>query len=126
MILLEAEIKYSWRCCNMNASSINTGVNDSANFGYNVQVGCIVLVDKLADYKRYCASFNFERGEPRVRRMKPLRIALKNEMKIYTFGVFYLKTSEVSIKMNHIHTKLEDKTTKDQLDISIAYILIDG
>jgi hypothetical protein len=72
MTLLEADIKYRWRCFDMNASSINIGVNDSAvmntfyasysgagcstgiaynNFGYNVQVGCIFPVDKLAEYK---------------------------------------------------------------------------
>jgi hypothetical protein len=58
--------------------------------------------------------------------MGPLRIDLKTEMEIYNFGVFYLPISEISIKMNHIHTKLEDKTTKDQFDTGIAYILIDG
>ena len=47
-------------------------------------------------------------------------------LEIYTFGLAYTPTPEVSIKMNHIHTKLEDKTTKDQFDISIAYILIEG
>ena len=47
-------------------------------------------------------------------------------MEIYTFGLVYIPIPEVSINMNHIHTKLEDKTTKDQFDISSAYILIDG
>jgi hypothetical protein len=47
-------------------------------------------------------------------------------MEIYTFGVPYIPTPEVSIKMNHIHTKLENKTKKDQFDIGSAYILIDG
>ena len=46
------------------------------------------------------------------------------KMEIYTFRVAYTPTPEVSIKMNHIHTKLEDKTTKDQFDISIAYVWI--
>jgi hypothetical protein len=34
-------------------------------------------------------------------------------METYTFGVAYTPTPYVSIKMTHIHTKIEDKTTKD-------------
>ena len=58
--------------------------------------------------------------------MEPLRIALKTRMKIYIFGVARFPIPEVLIKINHIYTKLEYKTTKDQFDIGIAYILIDG
>ena len=47
-------------------------------------------------------------------------------MEIYIFGVAHLPIPEVLIKMNHIYTKLEYKTTKDQFDIGIAYILING
>ena len=45
---------------------------------------------------------------------------------MYTFEVAYIPIPEVSIKMNHIHTKLENKTTKGQFDIGSTYILIDG
>ena len=61
-----------------------------------------------------------------MRRMEPLRIALKTRMEIYLFWVAHFPTPEISIKMNQIYTKLEYKTTKDQFDIGIAYILIDG
>ena len=61
-----------------------------------------------------------------MRRIEPLRIALKTRMEIYIFGIAYFPTPEISIKVNHSHTKLEYKTTKDQFDIGIAYILIDG
>ena len=61
-----------------------------------------------------------------MRWIEPLRIALKKIMEIYIFGVPHLPIPEVLIKMNHIYTKLEYKTTKDQFDIGIAYILIYG
>ena len=61
-----------------------------------------------------------------MRWIEPLRIALKKRIKIYIFGVAHFPTPEVLIKMNQIYTKLKYKTTKDQFDIGIAYILIDG
>ena len=61
-----------------------------------------------------------------MRWIEPLRIALKKRIKIYIFWVAHFPTPEVLIKMNQIYTKLEYKTTKDQFDIGIAYILING
>ena len=60
-----------------------------------------------------------------MRWIEALWIALK-KMETYVFGVAHYQIPEVLIKMNHIYTKLEYKTTKDQFDIGIAYILIDG
>ena len=54
----------------------------------------------------------------------------KKRIKIYIFELAHfpipVPIPEVLIKMNPIYTKLEYKTTKDQFDIGIAYILIDG
>ena len=61
-----------------------------------------------------------------MRWIEPLQIALKKRIKIYIFGVAHFPTPEVLIKMNQIYTKLKYKTKKDQFDIGIAYILIDG
>lgn len=108
------------------------------NFGYNVQVGgCIFPVDKYYHPSRWGGAsshlinaiiplFIFKRATTYVRWMEPLRIALKTRMEIYIFWVAHFPTPEISIKMNQIYTKLKYKTTKDQFDIGIAYILIDG
>ena len=46
----------------------------------------------------------------------------KNHNGVYTFGIAYLPIPEVSIKMDHTHTKLENKTTEDQFNLGIAYM----
>ena len=149
MTLLEADLKYRWRWFDMNASVVNTEVDDSAamntfcasaagagctvsstsgiaanNFGYNVQVG--VHLPQLIGWRTthdIVPHFMFER----VRTQDEMEGGTapdrsKNRNGIYTFGIAYLPIPEVSIKMDHTHTKLEDKTTEDQFNLGIAYM----
>jgi hypothetical protein len=46
----------------------------------------------------------------------------KNRNGVYTFGVAYLPIPEVAIKMDHTHTKLENKSTEVQFNLGIAYM----
>lgn len=143
MTLLEADIKYRWKWFDMNASIVNTDINDSAamntfcataaggctggiasnNFGYNVQAG--IHLPQLLGWKTsydIVPHFMFERvrTQDEMDGTAPDRSINKNE--IYTFGVAYLPIPEVALKVDHTHTKLEDKTSTDQFNMAIAYM----
>jgi hypothetical protein len=46
----------------------------------------------------------------------------KNRDAVYTFGVAYLPTPEVALKVDHTHTMLQDNTSTDQFNMAIAYM----
>lgn len=149
MTLLEADIKYRWKWFDMNASIVNTDINDAAamntfcddgnggkrcntngiasnNFGYNVQAG--VHLPQLMGWKTshdIIPHFMFER----VRTQDEMDTGTgnspdrsKNRNGVYTFGVAYLPTPNVSIKIDHTHTNTEDRKSTDKLNLGIAYM----
>ncbi len=147
MTLLEADIQYRWNWFDMNASIVNTDVNDAAamnafcdggnggkrcdtdqiasnNFGYNIQAG--VHIPQLMGWKTshdIVPHFMFERV--RTQDEVPTGAVAdesKNRNAVYTFGVAYLPTSSVAIKMDHTHTRLGNNTSTDRFNLGIAYM----
>jgi len=151
MTLIEADIKYRWKWFDMNASIVNTAVDDAAalnnfcdngnsgnrcdttsgsttiasnNFGYNIQAG--VHLPQLLGWKTtydIIPHFMFERV--RTQDEMPDGFAANeafNRNEIYTFGVVYLPTPSVAIKIDHTHTKLGNDSSTDKLNLAIAYM----
>ncbi|MBT3414582.1 MAG: hypothetical protein HOI59_08760 [Nitrospina sp.] len=146
MTLLEADIQYRWNWFDMNASIVNTDIDDagamntfcaaggavddcaggiaSNNFGYNVQAG--VHLPQLMGWKTshdIVPHFMFER----VRTQDEMPAGTdpdksKNRNAVYTFGVAYLPIPEVALKVDHTHTMLQDNTSTDQFNMAIAYM----
>ena len=145
MNLLEADIKYRWNWFDMNASIVNTSVDDTLelnrfcatgtgndcsggiaenNFGYNVQVG--VHLPQLLGWKTshdIIPHFMFERvrtqdkvnGETAIDRSK-------NRNGVYTFGLTYLPIPAVALKADHTVTNTGDGKSTDQFNMAIAYM----
>ena len=146
MTLLEADIQYRREWFDMNASIVNTHVEDARemnkfcasapsanscsggiaenNFGFNVQAG--VHLPQLMGWKTshdIVPHFMFER----VRTQDEMPAGTdpdksKNRDAVYTFGVAYLPTPEVALKVDHTHTMLQDNTSTDQFNMAIAYM----
>jgi len=144
MTLLEADIKYRWNWFDMNTTIVNTNINDTAamntfcasgndscsggiaenNFGFNIQAG--IHLPQLLGWKTshdIVPHFMFERVRTQDNMTggtAPDRS--KNRNAIYTYGVAYLPTPSVALKIDHTHTELENKTTTDQFNMAIAYM----
>ncbi len=148
MTLLEADIKYRYKWFDMNASIVNIDVDDaqalnnfrnegegcddkqedgviaSNSFGYNIQAG--VHLPQLMGWKTshdIVPHFMFERVRTQdevPNGTSPDRS--KNRNAVYTFGVSYLPTPSVALKLDHTHIKLEDNTSEDRLNLGIAYM----
>lgn len=147
MTMLEADIRYRWKWFDMNATIVNTDIDDAAamntfcdggnggkrcntnqiasnNFGYNIQAG--VHLPQLLGWKTshdIVPHFMFER----VRTQDEMPTGAtpdrsKNRDEIYTFGVTYLPIPEVAIKADHTHTILETRKSTDQFNMAIAYM----
>ncbi len=144
MTLLEADIKYRWKWFNMNASIVNTKIDDSAamntfcnsangagctagiaanNFGYNVQVG--VHLPQLIGWRTrhdIIPHFMFERvrTQDEMDGTAPDRSLNRNE--VYTYGIAYRPVPAVALKADHTHTILGNNTSTDQFNLGIAYM----
>ncbi len=141
--LLEADIKYRWKWFDMNASIVNIDVNDaqamndycagdgdcdvgiaSNNFGYNIQAG--VHLPQLMGWKTshdIVPHFMFERVRTQDEMPDGTRAdESKNRNAVYTFGVSYLPTPSVAIKIDHTHTRLGNNQSDDKLNLGIAYM----
>ena len=144
MNLLEADIRYRWNWFDMNASIVNTSVDNTLelnrfctaatsgcsagiaenNFGYNVQAG--VHLPQLLGWKTshdIVPHFMFER----VRTQDEMNGETapdysKNRDAVYTFGVAYLPIPEVSLKVDHTITNTQDGKTADQFNMAVAYM----
>lgn len=142
MNLLEADIKYRWQWFDMNASIVNTSVENTLemnrfcavnscsgniaenNFGFNVQAG--VHLPQLIGWRTshdIVPHIMFEkvRTQDQVNGEVTLDRS-KNRNAIWTFGVAYLPIPEVAIKIDHTSTHTEDKKTTDQFNMAIAYM----
>ena len=145
MTLLEADIKYRWNWFDMNASIVNIDIDDSAalntfcntagngndcaggiaenNFGYNVQAG--IHLPQLIGWKTahdIVPHFMFERVRTQDEMDGSAPDKSRNRNAVYTFGVAYLPIPEVSLKIDHTVTKLENNQSDDQFNIGIAYM----
>jgi len=144
MTLIEADIKYRWKWFDMNASIVNTDINDAAamntfcgtaaggcsggiasnNFGYNIQAG--VHLPQLLGWKTthdIVPHFMFERV--RTQDEMPAGTAAdlsKNRNAVYTYGVSYMPIPEVALKIDHTHTKTEDSKSTDLFSMAVAYM----
>ena len=144
MTLLEADIKYRKAWFDMNASIVNTSVDDalfmnnfcdsgaddcsggiaSNNFGFNVQAG--VHLPQLMGWKTsqdIVPHFMFERV--RTQDEMPAQTSpdkSRNRNAIFTFGVAYLPIPEVAMKMDHTHIMLQDNTSTDEFNLGVAYM----
>ena len=146
MTLLEADIKYRWKWFDMNASIVNTEIDDaqamntfcapggatddcvggiaSNIFGYNIQAG--VHLPQLMGWKTsqdIVPHFMFERVRTQDEMpagTDPDKSANRNA--VYTFGVTYLPIPAVAIKMDHTHIVLQDNTSTDKFNLGIAYM----
>ncbi|MBT5027356.1 MAG: hypothetical protein HOL15_10555 [Nitrospinaceae bacterium] len=142
MTLLEADIKYRWRWFDMNASIVNTNIEDSAamntfcatsagcstgiaanNFGYNVQVGVhLPQLLKIRTMHDIIPHFMFERVRTQDEMDGTAPDRSKNRNAVYTYGVTYRPIPEVALKADHTHTMLGDNTSTDQFNLGIAYM----
>ncbi len=142
--LLEADIKYRWNWFDMNASIVNTDINDAAamntycgtaaagcsggiasnNFGYNIQAG--IHLPQLLGWKTshdIIPHFMFERVRTQDEMPDGTAANLaRNRNGVYTFGVAYLPTPAVAVKLDHTHTNTEDGKSTDALNLGIAYM----
>jgi hypothetical protein len=147
MNLLEADIKYRWKWFDMNASIVNTSIENTLemnrfcagvdnvtedcsggiaenNFGYNVQAG--IHLPQLIGWKTshdIIPHFMFERVRTQDKVNGEVTInRARNRNAIYTFGVTYLPIPEVALKMDHTSKHFEDLTTTDQFNVAVAYM----
>ena len=144
MTLVEADIKYRKAWFDMNASIVNTSVDDalfmnnfcdsgaddcsggiaSNNFGFNVQAG--VHLPQLMGWKTsqdIVPHFMFERV--RTQDEMPAQTSpdkSRNRNAIFTFGVAYLPIPEVALKMDHTHIMLQNNTSTDEFNLGVAYM----
>ena len=146
MTLLEADVRYRWNWFDMNATIVNTDIDDAAamntfcaaggaiddcaggiasnNFGYNVQAG--IHLPQLLGWKTshdIIPHFMFERV--RTQDEMPAGTAADesfNRNEIYTFGVAYLPIPAVAIKVDHTHIKLGNNQSTDKINLGIAYM----
>ncbi len=147
MTLLEADMKYRWNWFEMNASIVNTDIDDTAaintacatanfncnggtggvaknQFGYNIQAG--VHLPQLMGWKTshdIIPHFMYER----VRTQDELEGGTapdlsRNRDNIYTLGVAYLPTPKVSIKADYTSTGLGNGTHDEAYNLGIAYM----
>ncbi len=144
MTLLEADIQYRWKWFDINASIVNIDINDaqamnnfcdgtgskckggiaSNNFGYNIQAG--MHLPQLMGWKTshdIVPHFMFERVRTQDEVPAGTVAGEKyNRNAIYTFGVSYLPTPAVAIKIDHTHARLGNNQSKDKLNLGIAYM----
>jgi len=146
MTLLEADIQYRWNWFDMNASIVNTEIDDaqamntfcgaggaaddcaggiaSNNFGFNIQAG--VHLPQLLGWKTshdIVPHFMFER----VRTQDKMPAGTdpdksRNRNAVYTIGVSYLPIPAVALKVDHTHTVLQNNTSTDVFALGIAYM----
>ena len=144
MTLLEADIRYRKGWFDMNASIVNTRVEDAAalntfcdsgsgnqcdtgiaknNFGFNVQAGA--HLPQLMGWKTsydVVAHAMFERIRTQDEMPSGTAPDRSKNYNNYHFGVAYLPIPAVSLKLDHLHQVTEANTSSDTIYLGMAYM----
>ncbi len=146
MTLIEADIRYRKGWFDMNASIVNTHLDDAAAintycvaasnctatntkgvaenmFGFNVQTGA--HLPQLMGWKTsydIIPHVMFERIRNQDKMPNGTAPTLADNYNVYHVGVAYLPIPEVSIKVDHLHKKTDDGKSSDTFYAGLAYM----
>jgi len=141
--LLEADVRYRWKWFEMNSSVANIDVSDAAEinafcslgandcspdvaeniFGWNVQAGVHLLqlmgkstTQDLIPYVLY------EHIRPQDKTPTGTPTDHANNFELITAGLSYMPIESVALKTNWQHFMHDDSTSKDQINVGVAYM----
>jgi hypothetical protein len=143
VLLLEADVRYRLNWFEMNSTIVNIDVDDAAAinafcasasgectsdvaenmFGWNIQAGIhvpqLMGIKTTQDVIPYVL---YENIRPQDAMPTGTAGTAKNNFEVITTGLAYLPIASVSIKLDYQHFMFGDNTSKDMLNMGLAYM----
>ena len=141
--LLEADVRYRWKWFEMNSTVVNIDINDATEinafcasaagdcsadvaenvFGWNIQAGVHLLqllgkstTQDLVPYLLY------ENVRPQDKMPTGTPTDHANNFELITAGLSYMPIESVALKTDWQHFMHDDGTSKDQINVGVAYM----
>ncbi len=143
MLLLEADVRYRWKWFEMNSTIVNIDIDDAAAintfcasasgdctsdvadniFGWNIQAGVhlpqLMGIKTTQDMVPFLLYENIRPQDSMPSGTAPSHV---NNFEVITAGVAYLPIDSVSIKLDYQHFMYRNNTSKDVLNMGVAYM----
>ena len=143
MLLLEADMRYRWKWFDMNSTIVNIDIDDAGAintycgsaagdctsdvadniFGWNIQAG--VHLPQLMGIKTtqdVVPFLLYENVRPQDSMPSGTAPSHANNFEVITAGMAYLPIDSVSIKLDYQHFMFRNSTSKDVVNIGVAYM----